>query len=57
LASAVEIDIVGREAKGIHGNNDRMRLRRGIVVDTGVGAKQTFELTGQASEPAERDAL
>ena len=29
----------------------------GIVVDTGVGAKQMFELTGQASEPAERDAL
>jgi hypothetical protein len=26
------------------------------VIDTGDGAKQTFELTGHASEPAGKDA-
>lgn len=55
--TAVEIDKVGqgglKAAKGTVTEIDRGG--RKLVVDTGTGAKDTFELTGHASEDAGKD--
>jgi hypothetical protein len=55
--TAVEIDKVGEDglkaAKGTVREIDRGG--RKLVVDTGSGAKETFELTGHASEDAGKD--
>jgi hypothetical protein len=55
--TAVEIDKVGqgglKAAKGTVTEIDRGG--RKLVVDTGKGAKETFELTGHASEDAGKD--
>lgn len=55
--TAVEIDKVGQDglkaAKGTVREIDRGG--RKLVVDTGTGTKETFELTGHASEDAGKD--
>jgi hypothetical protein len=55
--TAVEIDKVGKDglkaAKGTVTEIDRGG--RKLVVDTGSGAKETFDLTGHASEDAGKD--
>jgi hypothetical protein len=56
-STAVEIDKVGqgglKAARGSVAEIDRGG--RKLVVDTGSGAKETFELTGHASEDAGKD--
>ena len=55
--TAVEIDKVGEGGlKGARGTVTEIdRGGRKLVVDTGPGAKETFELTGHASEDAGKD--
>lgn len=55
--TAIEIDRVGKDglksAKGTVTEIDRGGKK--LVVDTGTGAKETFELTGRASEDAGKE--
>ena len=55
--TAVEIDKVGQTGlKAARGTVTEIdRGGRKLVVDTGTGAKETFELTGHASEDAGKD--
>jgi hypothetical protein len=55
--TAVEIDKVGQGGlKAVRGTVTEIdRGGRKLVVDTGTGAKETFELTGRASEDTGKD--